>query len=80
MLYQVQRYPKFVTHVQDLNLQFQLIENGLHSYRNIYEAMYCISGISKHIICKAIIPAGSYVYINYNEIVSDKLIIKGRVL
>ena len=68
------------TDIQDINLDLQAIEDGLHSYRDISKAMSSVSGSEGYIVCKAIIPAGSYIYINYNEIVSDKLIIKERVL
>lgn len=64
--------------ISSINLHFQFIGEGLHSYRNIRNAI--VSKTSENIICKAIIPAGSYIYINYNEIVSDKLIIKERLI
>lgn len=69
-------YP--IVPISSINLHIQFIGEGLHSYRNIYNAI--MSKPSEYIVCKAIIPAGSYIYINYNEIVSDKLIIKERVL
>lgn len=68
------------TNIQDINLDIQAIEAGLHSYRDISKAMSFASGSEGYIACKAIIPAGSYIYINYNEIVSDKLIIKEQIL
>lgn len=67
------------TYVENNNLHLQTIEDGLHSYKDISKAISFVSDSKGYIVYKAIIPAGSYIYINYNEIVSDKLIIKEQV-
>ena len=75
-------YSKFNTYVQDLNLHLQVIENGLHSLRTWTDAIEYRNSLFFGYpvqIYRAIVPAGSALYINYRQIVSNQLIIKNIV-
>lgn len=75
-------YSKFNTYIQDLNLHLQVVENGLHSFRTLTDAVKCKNALFFGFpiqIYRAIVPAGSTLYINYRQIVSNQLIIKNIV-
>lgn len=57
-----------------------LIEEGFHAYRTEITAFYACSFLEPHmVIVKCTIPAGSEVYFNEKEIVSNKIIIDSLV-
>ena len=62
-------------------LTIYIVTCGYHAYRTLDKAIKTASDIAipGSVICKCIIPSGSEVCINYNEIVSNQLIVQNII-